>query len=138
MRVREGIFAVIKPRLVCSTWCLRRLKEVLGFERNGPRSTRMGHGGTLDHLAGGVLVVGVGAGCKALQGFLKGTKAYQVRGQLGLTTPSLDLGTPCLTTGPWRHVAASHIQELLPKYTGRILQQPPMYSGTSILPGGCF
>lgn len=90
----------------------------------------MGHGGTLDHLAGGVLVVGIGDGCKQLQGFLKGTKAYHVRAQLGVTTPSLDLGTRCSEMSPWRHVLESDIINALPKYRGKILQKPPMYSGT--------
>ena len=126
--VGEGIFAVAKPRFVCSTWVLSRLKRTLGFVRRGPKSTRMGHGGTLDHLASGVLVVGVGRGCKQLHGFLKGPKSYEVRGQLGVSTASLDLGTPCLETSEWRHISADDLRATLPAFRGEIQQQPPMYS----------
>ncbi len=92
------------------------------------RSLRIGHGGTLDALASGVLVVGIGRGCVELQSYLQGSKGYVVKALLGATTPSLDMATSVHTLGEWRGVAAEQLEAVLPRYRGEIFQQPPMFS----------
>jgi tRNA pseudouridine55 synthase len=125
---------IYKPRMMLSNRCLLHIKSALGFpmqlKRNEPndRSLRVGHGGTLDALASGVLVVGIGRGCAELQSFLKGSKGYVVKALLGATTPSLDLATPVQALGEWKGVTAQHLEAVLPRYRGEIFQQPPMYS----------
>jgi tRNA pseudouridine55 synthase len=100
--------------------------------RPAQRSFRIGHGGTLDALASGVLVVGIGRGCAELQSYLTGSKRYVVKAQLGARTRSLDFATPCEMACDWRSVTHEMVAALLPKYRGLISQKTPMYSAKSV------
>ncbi len=122
---------IYKPRMVNSNRCLLRLKLALGLptqRKVGGRHLRMGQGGTLDPMAAGVLVVGIGDGCIDLQEFLLGSKIYVVKGQLGASTPSLDLSTPCTVVSDWRNVTKEDMLAVLPRFRGEILQEVPMFS----------
>ena len=63
----------------------------------------MGHGGTLDPMATGVLVLGVGSGCRALTGYLSGYKAYDAIGRLGSATDTEDANGTEIASAPWEH-----------------------------------
>jgi len=92
---------------------------------------RVGHGGTLDPLAEGVLVLGIGRGTKMLQSYLTGPKAYYAEVKLGFETTTLDLaGNTTQTATPEliSSITPQQIIDLLPKFTGTILQTPPVYS----------
>ncbi|KAJ1026930.1 hypothetical protein NDA16_002223 [Ustilago loliicola] len=93
---------------------------------------KLGQGGTLDPLADGVLVVGVGNGTKQLQKYLDCTKEYRSTGLLGSATTSYDSCDPILTRKPYDHVTPQSIADLLPKFTGTVSQIPPLYSAVRI------
>ncbi|SPO24576.1 related to tRNA pseudouridine synthase B [Ustilago trichophora] len=93
---------------------------------------KLGQGGTLDPLADGVLVVGVGNGTKQLQRYLDCTKEYRSTGLLGSATTSYDSCDPILTRKPYDHVTPQQIADLLPKFTGTVKQIPPLYSAVRI------
>lgn len=88
----------------------------------------MGHGGTLDSAASGVLVVGVGNGTKMLSAMLAGSKKYVAVGELGKATDTLDAsGTMTLEKG-FEHITRSDMEEKLKSFIGDIMQVPPLYS----------
>ncbi|CAD6905637.1 unnamed protein product, partial [Tilletia controversa] len=93
---------------------------------------KIGQGGTLDPLASGVLVIGVGDGTKKLQAYLDGAKEYLTVGLLGSSTTSYDALDPILYRAPHSHVTAQTLAEQLPKFRGSILQAPPLYSAIRI------
>lgn len=93
---------------------------------------KLGQGGTLDPLADGVLVIGVGNGTKQLQKYLDCTKEYRSTGLLGSATTSYDSCDPILTRKPYDHVTPEKISDLLPKFTGTLSQIPPLYSAVRI------
>ncbi|WFC99903.1 tRNA pseudouridine(55) synthase [Malassezia yamatoensis] len=89
---------------------------------------KIGQGGTLDPLAEGVLVVGVGAATKELQQFLHCTKDYRVTGLLGTATSSYDSKDPVVRHAPFAHVDQELLREKLALFRGEIQQIPPLYS----------
>ncbi|CBQ73438.1 related to tRNA pseudouridine synthase B [Sporisorium reilianum SRZ2] len=93
---------------------------------------KLGQGGTLDPLADGVLVIGVGNGTKQLQKYLDCTKEYRSTGLLGSATTSYDSCDPILTRKPYDHVTPQKIADLLPSFTGTVSQIPPLYSAVRI------
>ena len=72
--------------------------------RKNKRTIKVGHGGTLDPLATGVLVVGVGSGTKELQNYLSGSKRYTAGGKLGFETDTLDMEGNVTDTKAFDHV----------------------------------
>jgi tRNA pseudouridine55 synthase len=93
---------------------------------------KIGQGGTLDPLADGVLVLGIGAGTKRLQQFLDCTKEYKAIGLLGTSTLSYDADEPILLRRPYDHVTSEVIEEALPSFRGKVKQMPPLYSAIHI------
>ncbi|CAD6942531.1 unnamed protein product [Tilletia controversa] len=91
----------------------------LNGKKGEPLPPKIGQGGTLDPLASGVLVIGVGDGTKKLQAYLDGAKEYLTVGLLGSSTTSYDALDPILYRAPHSHVAS-------------ILQAPPLYSAIRI------
>ncbi|KAE8257804.1 hypothetical protein A4X13_0g2100 [Tilletia indica] len=100
--------------------------------KGDPLPPKIGQGGTLDPLASGVLVIGVGDGTKKLQSYLDGAKEYLTVGLLGTSTTSYDALDPILYRAPHTHVSADTLAEQLPKFRGSILQAPPLYSAIRI------
>lgn len=89
---------------------------------------KMGHGGTLDPLASGVLILGVGAGTKSLQSFLGCTKSYEAVVVFGASTDSYDRVGRVLTRKPYGHVTEDMVREALGAFRGKIQQTPPLFS----------
>lgn len=108
----------------------KRLKpwEKALLQRCGRLPPKIGQGGTLDPLAEGVLVVGIGAGTKELQQFLHCTKEYRTTGLLGTATKSYDSKDAVLKHAPYAHVTEAMLREKLPLFTGDVQQIPPLYS----------
>lgn len=98
--------------------------------RNKKRVIKVGHGGTLDPLATGVLVIGVGKGTKLLQGYLSGSKKYTAEGELGFETTTLDMDPKGNITkkAPFDHVSRDDIEKALPSFIGASQQVPPIFS----------
>lgn len=100
------------------------------------RRLKVGHGGTLDPIATGVLVIGVGEGCKRLTGFLGGvTKKYRATGRLGRAYDTYDRTGVVVRERSWegeRVTAEAITQVLRDRFTGPIQQRPPLFSAIHI------
>jgi tRNA pseudouridine55 synthase len=95
-------------------------------------TVKMGHGGTLDPLATGVLIVGVGAGTKALNRYLACTKTYETILLFGVETDSYDVFGAPVKTSKWDDVTKKSVEQALEKFRGRIQQRPPAYSARRV------
>lgn len=133
----NGLFAIYKKQGPTSADVLNKLKEVLlkeaGAKNPNPRkrkkhNLKMGHGGTLDSAASGVLVVGVGHGTKMLSTMLAGSKKYVAVGELGKATDTLDATGSVIQEKDFDHVTKAELEEKLKAFTGDIMQVPPLYS----------
>ena len=141
--LEEGLFAVDKPLGWTSQDVVGKIRYVLETDARDVRHVhdgrtkkrrpwmKVGHGGTLDPLATGVLVVGVGAGTKQLQQYLTGSKKYIAEVTLGYQTTTLDSdpsGT-VVAQQSYNHVTSyDQIQTVLQtKFTGTIQQIPPAF-----------
>ncbi|KAK1444572.1 pseudouridine synthase like protein [Babesia gibsoni] len=89
---------------------------------------KVGHGGTLDMHAEGVLAVGIGKATKFLPYYLKGNKTYKATGILGYETDTLDVHGNRIKEGAWEHVTDSDFDEAVQSMNGTYDQIPPMYS----------
>lgn len=87
-----------------------------------------GHGGTLDPLATGVLVIGLGQGTKQLNDYLHGSKRYRAGGEFGFETTTLDLEGNVTKRATFDHITKEQVLEALPQFTGKIQQVPPIFS----------
>ncbi|CAO1634485.1 unnamed protein product [Parajaminaea phylloscopi] len=93
---------------------------------------KIGQGGTLDPLASGALVIGLGSGTKELQGFLDCAKTYETIGLLGASTTSYDSQDPIMKRTAHQHVTEELISSYLPYFTGPLLQYPPLFSAVKM------
>jgi len=93
---------------------------------------KMGHGGTLDPLAAGILIVGVGRGTKHLQNYLACSKTYETVVLLGASTDSYDCTGAIDQRVSCEHVTKELVEERLARFRGTIMQVPPVYSGLKI------
>lgn len=127
---QPGMYAIYKPVGVSSYDCIRELKRAF-------RGEKIGHGGTLDPLAEGILVVAIGSAyTKQLQPILKGTtKVYEATIFLGATSATDDSEGPIASTplsDDWKPPTQSQIKEILKDFTGIILQTPPIYAAVKV------
>ena len=100
--------------------------------KNKTLNVKIGHGGTLDPLATGVLIIGVGKGTKQLQGFLECTKSYEAVLLFGAATDSYDVLGKVLSRAPFAHVTREAVEKALDGFKGRIMQRPPIFSARRI------
>jgi tRNA pseudouridine55 synthase len=93
---------------------------------------RLGHGGTLDPLAAGVLIVGIGRGTKHLQTYLACTKTYETVVLFGASTDSYDCTGTITEQASCTHVTKDLVQDKLAHFRGTITQAPPAYSALKV------
>ena len=93
---------------------------------------KVGHAGTLDPLATGVLLLCTGKATKRIEELQSHTKEYVADLMLGATTPSFDLEHPVDATYPYKHITPELIKETLPRFIGDIAQRPPLFSACKI------
>ncbi|KII88408.1 hypothetical protein PLICRDRAFT_111280 [Plicaturopsis crispa FD-325 SS-3] len=145
----SGLFGVVKPSGPTSMSVITDIKQLVsnsrlfmeadkleqqkGKKTKPPRGKRaqpikMGQGGTLDPLADGVLVVGVGRGTKKLSDFLDCVKEYRTTCLLGCETDTYDSEGSSVRTAPWRHVTREDVEKALDQFRGEITQTPPIFS----------
>lgn len=98
----------------------------------GVRKLKVGHAGTLDPLATGVVTVCTGKATKRIDELQAHTKEYVATLQLGATTPSFDLETAIDATFPTGHLTEDGIREVLTHFQGRIEQVPPAFSACKV------
>ena len=120
----DGIVIVDKPQGWTSQDVTARLRRVFG-------TRRIGHGGTLDPMATGVLPVFVGRATRAVEFFEHAEKTYETVLRLGITTDTEDMTGTVLTEGNVSFTE-EQLQETLAAFRGEILQVPPMYSALKV------
>ncbi len=131
MNFPEGVVAVVdKPLTWTSSDVVRKLKYLL--RKLGYPKIKIGHAGTLDPLATGVLIVCIGKATKRVVEIQAGEKEYIADVVLGATTPSGDLEHPIDATYPTEHITREKIEEALASLTGERFQVPPVYSAKMI------
>lgn len=131
LNFEEGYIAVIdKPLQWTSADVVRKIKFTL--RKLGYRKIKVGHAGTLDPLATGILLVCIGRATKLADALQAEQKEYTADVMLGATTPSFDLEHPVDRTYPWEHIDRSAVLEALASLTGERLQTPPLYSAKKI------
>jgi len=125
----HGWIIIDKPLGLGSTnvvgWVKRALREA------GEPKTRVGHGGTLDPLATGVLPIAIGEATKLAGHMLGATKGYEFTIGLGSQTDTLDLEGKVIATSDQRPTRAE-IEAILPRFTGPIEQVPPAFSALKV------
>ncbi|KAG9465676.1 hypothetical protein GDO78_017919 [Eleutherodactylus coqui] len=131
----NGLFPIYKPLGITSAQTLNDLKSRLlkeaglkEFMKRKKQTLKIGHGGTLDITASGLLVVGIGNGTKMLGAMLTGSKKYTTTGQLGRATDTLDMSGTVTQEKPYDHICREDVEKVLETFTGDILQVPPLFS----------
>lgn len=93
---------------------------------------KVGHAGTLDPMATGLLLVCTGRATKRISELQEGTKEYIATLRLGATTPSFDLETGIDATFPYASIREQDVRAVLPQFRGNIMQVPPVFSAVKI------
>lgn len=120
----NGILCVNKPQGFTSFDVVAKLRGILKIKR-------LGHAGTLDPMATGVLPVFVGTATKACDIMPDNSKSYRAGFRLGQTSDTQDVTGKILTTSD-KSVSYDDICAVLPEFTGKIMQIPPMYSAVQV------
>ncbi|MBP1531177.1 MAG: tRNA pseudouridine(55) synthase TruB [Bacteroidaceae bacterium] len=132
MDFQEGqILYFDKPLRWTSFNLVAKVRWIL-CQRLGVKKLKVGHAGTLDPLATGVLIVCTGRATKRIDELQAGTKEYVATLQLGATTPCFDLEKPIDQTYPTDHITLELIEQVLPRFMGRIEQVPPAFSACKV------
>lgn len=130
MRVVSGWIILDKPLGLGSTQAVAAVKRNLreaGFGKN----VKVGHGGTLDPLASGVLPIALGEATKLAGRMLDARKAYEFTVRFGEETDTLDLEGAVIATSEARPTMVE-VEAMLPRFTGPIAQVPPAYSALKV------
>lgn len=100
--------------------------------RYAMKEKKVGHAGTLDPLASGLVIVCSGKGTKRIEEFMATTKEYTGTFRLGATTPSYDLETEPDATFPTEHITEERVRDAATHFLGPQLQVPPMFSALKV------
>lgn len=125
------ILAFDKPYLWTSFNLVAKVRGELSRYLN-VRKIKVGHAGTLDPLATGVMLVCVGKATKQIDILQSGTKEYIAKIKLGATTPSFDMETCEDAQYPIDHITKESVEQALACFTGEIQQIPPVYSAVKV------
>lgn len=117
----NGFFVIDKPAGVTSHDIVSKVRRAIGQKK-------VGHTGTLDPFATGVLPIAVGEGTKAIQFLDESEKEYRAVLKLGVCTDTQDLTGEILSERDWSHLTADELERIVPQFLGRIRQLPPMFS----------
>jgi len=128
---KEGeIIGIDKPYRMTSFGALAHIRYVIS-KRMGHK-VKVGHAGTLDPLATGVLVLCTGRATKQIESLQQHDKEYVATLQLGATTPSFDMEHPVDKEYPTAHITRDRIESTLRQFEGEISQVPPSYSACMV------
>ncbi len=132
MNFQEGALIYInKPYRMSSFGALAHIRYLVS-KRLHVKRVKMGHAGTLDPLATGVLILCTGKETKNIESLQQHTKEYTATLQLGATTASYDREHTVDYTYPTRHITRQLIEDTLPRFVGDIMQRPPLYSACMV------
>jgi tRNA pseudouridine55 synthase len=121
----SGVLLIDKPGGITSHDAVARVRRVLGIRK-------VGHAGTLDPMATGLLVLGVGRGTRLLRFLGDFPKTYEGAGVLGAETTTLDADGEVVVESSPAHVDESALREAIGRFVGRIEQVPPAYSAVKV------
>lgn len=131
MNFQQGeIIAIDKPYRISSFKALAHIRYLLSHKLG--HRVKIGHAGTLDPLATGVLVLCTGKKTKIIEQLQAHTKEYTATLQLGATTASYDMEHPVNETFPTEHITRELVEETLKQFVGEIQQVPPTYSAVKV------
>ena len=119
----DGIILINKPQGMTSHDVVNRVRRIM-------HTKKVGHCGTLDPMATGVLVVGINKATKAMQFLMSEEKEYRATLKLGSATDTYDSEGKVLETKPF--TGYDHLDEVLSSFKGDSMQKPPMYSAIKI------
>lgn len=122
------VLLVDKPLHWSSFQAVNKLKYILKNKYNLPKKFKIGHAGTLDPLATGLLIVCTGKATKTISEIQGQAKEYTGTITLGATTPSYDLETEIDATFPINHITETLLSETINQFLGEIDQKPPVFS----------
>jgi tRNA pseudouridine55 synthase len=132
MNFQEGAFIYInKPYRMSSFGALAHIRYLVS-KRIHVKRVKMGHAGTLDPLATGVLILCTGKATKQIEQLQLHTKEYTATLQLGATTPSYDMEHEVNATYPTAHITRELIEQTLPQFVGDFMQVPPLFSAVMV------
>ena len=132
MNFLEGAFIYINKPYRMSSFGARAHIRYLVSKRLKVKRVKMGHAGTLDPLATGVLVLCTGKATKQIEALQAHTKEYTATLQLGATTPSYDMEHPVDKRYPTDHITRELIEAALSRFVGDIMQEPPLFSACMV------
>ena len=121
----DGVLVIDKPSGMTSFDVVQRARRALKVKK-------VGHTGTLDPMATGVLPLCLGEATKIAQFITESTKAYDATLQLGATTDTLDADGKILEERPVPPMSAERLEQALEAFRGTFLQTPPMYSAVKV------
>lgn len=131
LNFKQGVLIPIdKPLGVTSFKALAHVRYLCSQANEG--KVKMGHAGTLDPLATGVLVLVTGKMTKQIEQLQQHTKEYVATLQLGATTASYDCEHPINATYPTEHITRQLLHDVLQQFVGEIAQVPPTYSAVKV------
>ena len=129
--VAGEVIAINKPY----TWTSFQIVNKVRYQLSrvyGIKRFKVGHAGTLDPLATGVLLLCTGKATKRIEELQTRTKEYEAEIMLGATTPSFDMEHPVNATYPYEHITREMTEEILKQFTGNIAQRPPLFSACKV------
>ena len=132
MNFKEGeVLYFNKPLTWTSFNLVAKIRYVASHKIN-EKKLKVGHAGTLDPLATGVMIICTGKATKRIEEFQYQTKEYVADIKLGATTPSYDLEKEIDATYPTEHITRSLVEEVLTRFIGEIQQVPPAFSACKV------
>ena len=132
MNFKEGeIIYIDKPYKWTSYGVVNKVRYFV-CRKQGVKKIKVGHAGTLDPLATGVMILCTGKATKKIEDFQYQTKEYIATLMLGATTPSFDLEKEIDATYPTEHITRELVEETLKQFVGEIQQVPPTFSACKV------
>jgi tRNA pseudouridine55 synthase len=131
LKTDGGVFLIDKPLRWTSFDVVNKLRYILK-KKTGDKNLKVGHAGTLDPLATGLLIVCVGKMTKQIDIFMDTTKGYAGTLVLGATRPSYDMETEIDQTFPVEHLNETVFQAAKQRFLGEISQYPPVFSAIKV------
>ncbi len=125
------IIGIDKPLGWTSFDAVKRLRGAIQ-RRLHVKKFKVGHAGTLDPLATGVLIICTGRATRKIDDIQNGDKEYVAVIRFGATTPSFDLETEIDREYPWEHISKETVENALPNFMGKIMQVPPVFSAVKV------
>jgi tRNA pseudouridine55 synthase len=127
----DRVVAIFKNAGITSATLCNQIKRTI-IKKYSLKKLKVGHGGTLDKQASGIMIIGLGKGCKKMGDYLKGNKKYIATGIFGIETDTLDIDGDITCEKEFSHITEESYEKILQTFIGEIDQIPPKYSALKI------